>query len=159
MRTLVAFLILLAAFAGSKALHAQTSVPAVVKPAGIMILPPVEYDRHYEGDLAIQIVDTMEELYALCGQRNPVMLACSYPTYDLRSCLIIMVNDRLMRRRGWTTGLLFRHEQGHCNGWPGNHLGERPIPAGTHWVPEAERVTIPLDRVQQAQRAKAGAPR
>jgi hypothetical protein len=160
-KTILVFLILLAAFAGSKMLRTQTPTPAVVKPASIMILPPVEYDHHYEGDLTIQIIDTFEELYALCGQRNSAMLACAYPAYDdnLRSCRIIMVNDKLMRQRGWTTGLLFRHEQGHCNGWPGYHPGQRSIAVGSHWVAEAQRIKVPFDRIQQAEQAKAGAPR
>ena len=40
----------------------------------IMILPPVAYDHEYEGDLTIKIVDTFEELYALCAQRKPNIL-------------------------------------------------------------------------------------
>jgi hypothetical protein len=124
-----------------------------------LILPPVEYDHQYDGDLTIKIVDTFEELYALCGTRNPYMLACSYPGYaDHRSCIIIMVNDEKMRKQGWTTGLLFRHEQGHCNGWPGDHIGQRPLTDSTHWLPPAERIKIPNDRLEQAEKARAAAP-
>ena len=180
--TAVGFLVLMAFLAALAALgaiaiatsaHTQTppkldttKLPAnitvvPVKPYTSLILPPVEYDHHYEGDLTIQIIDTFEELYALCGQRNSAMLACAYPAYDdnLRSCRIIMVNDKLMRQRGWTTGLLFRHEQGHCNGWPGYHPGQRSIAVGSHWVAEAQRIKVPFDRIQQAEQAKAGAPR
>jgi len=125
----------------------------------IMILPPVVYDHEYEGDLTIKIVDTMQELYALCAQENPYMLACSYASYNdgLRSCVIVMVKDELMRRKGWTSGLLFRHEQGHCNGWPGDHPGQRELTGNTFWVAPAERVKIPQDRLDKANRARESA--
>src|SRR6516165_6107420 len=82
---------------------------------GFMILPPIEYDHDYEGDLTIKMVDSVEELRVLCDNNTPQMLACSMN--NARSCLIIMVKDEVMRQRGWTTGLLLRHERGHCNGW------------------------------------------
>jgi len=89
--------------------------------------------------------------------RNPNMLACSMQ--NSRSCLIIMVNDEIMRRRGWNTGLLLRHEIGHCNGWPGTHPDQQYLITSTHWVPERDRVKLPLDRLEQADRIRAGAPR
>ena len=105
-----------------------TLAKAQTSPKLYDILPPVQYDYHYEGDLTIKIVDTLEELYDLCRIPNRNILACS--THNSRSCLIVMVNDELMRKRGYTTGLLFRHEQGHCNGWGPDHGGERPQPPG-----------------------------
>ena len=121
-----------------------------------LILPPVEYDHEYDGDLTLSIVNTLEELYALCGTRTPFMLACSY--INQKSCLVIMVNDGIMRRKGWTTGLLLRHEIGHCNGWSGDHVGQRPVTKDTHWVSEHERARPPLDRLQRAEQVRAGAP-
>lgn len=115
---------------------------------GFMILPPVEYDHDYEGDLTIKIVDTVDELRILCNLNQPQMLACSMS--NTRSCLIIMVKDEVMRQRGWTTGLLLRHERGHCNGWGGDHIGERPVMANSpQWVPDNARVQLPLDRLQR----------
>jgi hypothetical protein len=93
-----------------------------------MILPPVEYDRYYEGNLTIRMVNTLEELRERCNAINPLMLACSF-RYE-KNCVIYLVEDSIMRKRGWTTGLLLRHEIGHCNGWPSDHPGERPVPAG-----------------------------
>ena len=67
-----------------------------------------------------------------------LLLACSFRY--AKNCVIYLVEDNVMRKRGWTTGLLLRHETGHCNGWPGNHPGERALPwSTTHWVPAAER--------------------
>jgi hypothetical protein len=116
---------------------------------GFMILPPIEYDHDYEGDLTIKMVDSVEELRVLCDNNTPQMLACSMN--NARSCLIIMVKDEVMRQRGWTTGLLLRHERGHCNGWGADHAGERPVMADTtQWVSESARVRLPLDRLQKA---------
>src|SRR6516164_10483837 len=114
--------------------------PVPLMPLKHMILPPEQYDHDYEGDLTIKIVDTLEELHALCKLDGPQLLACS--THNSRSCLIVMVKDEVMRQHGWTTGLLFRHERGHCNGWGGDHAGERPLTSNTHWVAEYARVRL-----------------
>ena len=82
-----------------------TTVP--VKPAPLFkIFPPVEYDHFYEGDLTIKIVATLEELHALCRLDGPQLLACTMR--NEKSCIIIMVEDEVMRKRNWTTGLLPR---------------------------------------------------
>jgi hypothetical protein len=108
-----------------------------------MILPLAEYDHYYEGDLTIKMVATLEELRAICQMDQPQLLACTLR--NLNSCVIVLVNDEVMRKRSWTTGMLLRHEMGHCNGWPGDHPGERAISwPTTHWAPEAQRVKIPL---------------
>jgi hypothetical protein len=103
----------------------STTVPSPPpKPKPIMILPPVEYDRFYEGDLILKFVPTLEQLRNECNQpNNHFMLACSYPSNQ--NCLIIMVEDKIMRAKGWNLGLVLRHEMGHCNGWPGDHAGQR----------------------------------
>lgn len=112
---------------------------APIKPKPYFIFPPAHYDRYYEGDLTIKIVNNLEDLYAACDIRNePRLLACSMHTST--ACLIIMVRDEIMRARGSTTGLLLRHEIGHCNGWGGDHAGERAITAPSpHFVSEDQR--------------------
>jgi hypothetical protein len=143
-RPVVIFVAVLAVFAGIKA-HAQIyPKPVVTVPVGpsntpatpvrpaYKIFPPVEYDHDYEGDLTIRIVDTLEELYAVCKldrASTPYLLACSW--HNDKSCLVVMVKDEVMRTRGYTTGLLFRHERGHCNGWSKDHENERTLPAGS----------------------------
>jgi hypothetical protein len=123
-----------------------TTVPIrPVEPVPIlhMILPPEQYDHDYDGDLTIKIVDTIEELRALCKLDAPQLVACS--THNSQSCLIVMVKDELMRQRGWTTGLLLRHERGHCNGWGADHAGERSLTMPTsHWVSSGQRVALPI---------------
>jgi len=116
--------------------------PPVKAPAEkrYMILPPVEYDKHYDGDLTIKMVPSLEALYAACNIYNqPLMLACSW--HNAKSCVIYLLDDEMMRKRGWNTGILLRHEIGHCNGWPGDHPGLRPLPSPvTHYVPPYERI-------------------
>jgi hypothetical protein len=145
----------LAVFAGLKA-HAQmtpiTPKPVVTvpvppsdkptKPEAYKNLPPVEHDHQYEGDLTITIVDTLEALYTICLHSpvtKPYLLACSWR--NDKSCLVVMVKDEVMRTRGYNTGLLLRHEIGHCNGWGREHEGERAIGApNKYWVPAPQRV-------------------
>ena len=40
-----------------------------------------------------------------------LLLACSFRY--AKNCVIYLVEDNVMRKRGWTTGLLLRHETGH----------------------------------------------
>ena len=155
---------LLAAFAGYKAFAQTTIVPKTVMPIpinpnatvpnpGTNIFPPPEYDHEYEGDLTIKIVSTVEQLKILCRVDNPKLLACSF--HNNKSCLVIMVDDSVMRHRGWSTGMLLRHERGHCNGWPGDHPGIVPVPKGTPlWVNAVGRVKIPEERWQEAERIR-----
>ena len=127
-----------------------TTVPVRPAPTEHKILPPPEYDYVYEGDLTIVMVKTIEELRILCNVNNPGTLACSIRAYDTKSCVIIMVEDEVMRRHGWTTGLLLRHEMGHCNGWTQAHEGQRSVySGGSHWVPGSQRIRIPIDRWEQ----------
>jgi hypothetical protein len=65
-----------------------------------MILPPVEYDRYYEGNLTIRMVNTLEELRERCNAINPLMLACSF-RYE-KNCVIYLVEDSIMRKRVYT---------------------------------------------------------
>lgn len=118
---------------------APANVP--VKPDQYMILPPVEYDHFYEGDLTIRMVGTIAELHAIC--KIDGALACAFR--NAQSCVIVMVADEVMRSWNWTTGMLLRHEIGHCNGWPGDHQGQRGLPSPTtHWVPDYARVRVPM---------------
>ena len=112
------------------------------------IFPPVQHDHFYEGDLTIKIVNTLEELHAICGIETPSLLACSQR--NLNSCVIVLARDEVMRQRYWTTGLLLRHEMGHCNGWTQAHEGQRSVySGGSHWVPGSQRIRIPIDRWEQ----------
>jgi hypothetical protein len=127
-----------------KPITGQTTPPAPVRPTAKFILPPVEYDKHYDGDLTIKIVPDIISLKAACvSGDNPLpagmMLACAW--HNAKSCVIYMVEDRVMREHNWNTGLLLRHEIAHCNGWPADHPGERAVRwPTTHFIAESERI-------------------
>jgi hypothetical protein len=111
------------------------------------IFPPAEYDHYYEGDLTIKMVATVEELRAICQLDQPQLLACTLR--NQHSCVIVLVNDEVMRKRNWTTGMLLRHEMGHCNGWPADHAGERSVTwPTTHWAHPDARVRLPTPRAK-----------
>jgi hypothetical protein len=130
---------------------AQTVKTVPVRPVTTQykIFPSPEYDHYYEGDLTIKIVDTLEELRDVCQLDGAQLLACS--THNDRSCIIVMVKDEVMRTRSWTTGMLLRHEMGHCNGWGADHAGERSVTwPTTHWAYPNERVRLPTPRPKSA---------
>jgi hypothetical protein len=152
MRPALVFALLFAVFATCKA-YSQNITPVPVKPVPVQptvpkqhrIFPPAEYDHYYEGDLTIKIVDSLEELREVCQLEGSQLLACS--TRNHSSCIIVMVKDEIMRQRSWTTGMLLRHEMGHCNGWGADHTGERSISWLTsHWAPDDMRVRLPLPK-------------
>jgi hypothetical protein len=117
-------------------------------PQQYRIFPPAEYDHYYDGDLTIKIVDSLEELREVCQLPGSQLLACS--THNHSSCIIVMVKDEIMRQRSWTTGMLLRHEIGHCNGWGADHSGERSVTwPTTHWVQDNMRVRLPTPRPKQ----------
>jgi hypothetical protein len=128
----------------------QAVVPVKPVTDGRLILPPPEYDHVYQGDLTIVMVKTVDELLILCNTPHlPNTLACSIRAYDGKSCVIIMVDDDVMRRRAWTTGLLLRHEMGHCNGWTQAHEGLRSVESNSYWVPDTQRIRLPAERWQR----------
>jgi hypothetical protein len=150
MRNTIAAVLVLTV-AGSWAVYSQPAIPPLPAPAPAKtypILPPIEFDHYYEGDLTINMVNTQEELFAACGMEpNRFLLACS--THTRTACLITMVKDEVMRSKGWTTGLLLRHEIGHCNGWPGDHPGERSIMQSSKYLAPAHERPIPKNVVRR----------
>jgi hypothetical protein len=85
-------------------------------------LPPVEYDRPYDGTLTVLGAGNQEQTQAACGWPRPV-LACSY--HSGRECTIIHAREDYIVQFKTTLNIVMRHEIGHCNGWPGDHPGAR----------------------------------
>lgn len=89
-------------------------------------LPPVEYDRYYDGlELIIRIAD---DLLFECGLPRETTMGCAKPRGN--TCTIILREDAFIRSLGWTTAIVLRHEMAHCNGWPSNHPGLRHYSSG-----------------------------
>jgi hypothetical protein len=40
-------------------------------------------------------------------------------------CLVVIATDEILKLYGFTYEIVRRHELGHCNGWPGSHVGAR----------------------------------
>lgn len=108
--------------------------PTPPKLASRQIVPPVEYDKPYEGQLVVTRVKTEREVENLCPKTAfPQKLACSYMKGRLASgswekCYMILVSDEIIRDAGFTPELVYRHEIGHCNGWGPEHWGARYAP-------------------------------
>src|SRR5262249_27477667 len=100
----------------------RITVPPTPSPPKKLLPPPV-YDRHYEGDLTLRVVSTLEELNAVCRVGHFIQACASRHPLN---CVVYMVKDEVMREYGYNTGQLLRHEIGHCNGWPNDHPDEQP---------------------------------
>lgn len=119
MRNTIATCALLAAMLPA---HAQQPLPTFWRPA----LPPVEYDRPYEGQLIVTKWKDYSLLRSICHKDITVdAIACSIRTWDIAtgkpiSCLI------MLGPKAWDDARALRHEVGHCLGWPNDHPGARP---------------------------------
>lgn len=89
----------------------------------LYILPPLEYDRPYIGELTIDTAKDSKEVQAVC-QLPTQRVACSYA--GGRWCRIIKISDDALRAMGWNPIHIMRHEHAHCNGWTNKHEGMRP---------------------------------
>jgi hypothetical protein len=96
-------------------------------PHNSLWLPPPEYDKPFKGKLT-EIRVTPEIMRAICPKSQfPVTLACAYPPVHDTQCVIIMLEDKHLEAAGWTAEYVRRHEIGHCNGFPSDHRGARPL--------------------------------
>lgn len=87
-------------------------------------LPPAEFDKPYQGQLQMIVVPPLEVHFQCTGSRQPIfgqwVGGCAQPHEG--GCTIIMPShgpskEYLQR--------LYRHERGHCNGWPADHPNPR----------------------------------
>jgi hypothetical protein len=95
-------------------------------------LPPVKYDYPYRGKLTVKY-GTMSQLWSWCGGPRVPFYACAHSRGPSCSIYIVHVGTKVGRGNNyritdhaWTRSTL-RHEIAHCNGWPGNHPGERLV--------------------------------
>src|SRR5262245_13351965 len=79
------------------------------------IVPPPQYDRPYHGQLTVERVGSIAELFRLCpnGVKQPI--GCAFPNGN--SCRIYLVPDSVIRAANSTLARIMRHEIAHCNGW------------------------------------------
>lgn len=110
------------------------------KRADRQVVPPEYYDKPYYGNLTVTRVATEKAVTAVCPKTPfPYKLGCSFQVAPQAKdgtwagCRVIVVADDVIAAAGYTTEIVYRHEMGHCNGWPGDHWGARYAP-----MPEAK---------------------
>jgi hypothetical protein len=87
-----------------------------------LVLPPVEFDHPYEGNL-IEVRADKDEIASSCPEIS--RLGCAW-RINSQWCRIVIANDDIIEAAGLTFEIVRRHEIGHCNGWPGDHQGIPP---------------------------------
>lgn len=129
MITKLSFTALLAAAIASPALAAEP----------LYLLPPVEYDKPWPGELKVYEFPSYETVNEVCDLPSPA-LGCAKRVNDL--CIVVVPSNDYLKGRTFkvfipaknnakhrlTTAMLIRHEIGHCHGWPGNHAQARAWP-------------------------------
>jgi hypothetical protein len=84
-----------------------------------VMLPPPEYDRSFNGSLHLYRY-SIEGLETRCERK---MVACS--ERHLESCYVYMLHDADLVAMGIDPLDVYRHEMGHCNGWPAINRRDR----------------------------------
>ena len=108
------------------------SDPKQFKPAADQrILPPVQYDRPYNGQLLVMKLASNKDAELICPPTTFPVKACAVHPMTKRkdgswtSCVIYMPVDAVILEAGYTPDAVYRHELGHCNGWADDHKGAR----------------------------------
>jgi hypothetical protein len=96
------------------------------------ILPPVEFDKPYTGELEIVRFATSQEIKAVC--KGSSEYACTGRLANGARCILFMLLDKQLgdHLRGNAIAFVFRHELGHCNGWPADHKNGRKVFMNMH---------------------------
>jgi hypothetical protein len=93
------------------------------------VRPPKKYDHPYTaGPVEVIVAENNTDLRARCGHVPRNALACAMPpTADTKTCTIIITQEDGIQAEGYAPADVLRHEMGHCNGWPADHPGARPV--------------------------------
>lgn len=88
-------------------------------------LPPEEYDVPFKGKLTILFLPP-EDVHVRCTGTRQLLFgrlvqACAEP-YSIMHCTIVLPLSGLTKENA---DRLYRHERGHCNGWPRDHPNAR----------------------------------
>jgi hypothetical protein len=102
-----------------------TTPPAIPTMRSSKIIPPLEYDKPYEG-LGIAR-GNKEAMLQLCRKSSfPIPLGCAR-LYPEGGCVVYIADDTILQQFGWTYEVVLRHERCHCFFWPADHKGARTI--------------------------------
>ena len=119
-----------------------TMVAAHAQAPFLYVLPPIEYDHPYTGELTIDTASDTKQVQSMCALPTP-RIACSYVGRDW--CRIIKISDDALRAMGWNPLHIWRHEHAHCNGWSNRHEGPRPAIAAndSNWPHDPRALSKP----------------
>jgi hypothetical protein len=94
----------------------------------VTALPPVEYDKPYEGRLIVTRAESQDGVRELCSRAvfRGHALGCARRLEE-GVCEIVLGSDKTIKAVGVIPAIVFRHERGHCNGWGSDHKGARAI--------------------------------
>jgi hypothetical protein len=94
--------------------------------SGDRLIPPLQYDRPYQGSLVLKRGLDERDMPINCPMVPPFgypRLGCSYRWPE--RCVVFLADDKIIRAAGHTPSIIFRHEIGHCHGWGNDHKGAR----------------------------------
>jgi hypothetical protein len=113
--------LLLGVAAAALALSLSPAVAQTTSAVVGNVLPPIEYDQPYTGQLVILRGDKAR-MEGLCPKTPlPITLGCAIKVQEARGCIVIIADDDIIKHTPWTYEMIFRHEQRHCLLWPGDH--------------------------------------
>jgi hypothetical protein len=97
-------------------------IEAIIKKYIWTFRPPPEYDKPFEGALVVRYFDD-DQIKQFCARGS---IACSiyFKLPDSPMCILILPKNESLQKRGIEPDEVYRHENGHCNGWPGDHGGK-----------------------------------
>jgi hypothetical protein len=88
----------------------------------MLLIPPATWDHPYHGVLTV-IRGDQEAIDTWCHITK--RLGCAHVYQG--GCDIMIGNDDLLEQWRVNYLLVYRHEIGHCNGWPGDHPTSPPV--------------------------------
>jgi len=85
------------------------------------ILPPKQFDRDYDGELELHHMSA-QDVIRICGPavKTPgrQAIACARAFLGVPNrCIVFIMTESELARRGWSYDIILRHELGHCHGW------------------------------------------
>ena len=98
-----------------------------------MWMPPAEFDKPYTGELTILRMATEQDIRDACPDPDweksfqGRSTACTRVAPPREQCWILIVSDQALKARHQNYAAVLRHELAHCNGWPVDHKGGKPV--------------------------------
>jgi hypothetical protein len=95
----------------------------VEKTSSRTVIPPAEFDHPYtDGPVIYHVIDDQVLLKQVCPLIPfPIALGCAQKLAS-KVCLIFLAPKAVIARTDYMLEIVKRHEIGHCNGWPPNHV-------------------------------------